>query len=525
MLAGARGAPPGLRLVRDEPEPIVLAHEPPFRIGEAEFRPATREVLFDGNVSIVEPRVMQVLVAIDRAKGGVVTKDDLAALCWEGRIVGEDAINRVVSRLRAVAEKQAGGQFRIETITKVGYRLMPANGSSDPSLSAIAPAGQFGRRQLLIGAAAIGTATAAGVGWTLLRGDSMPREARLLVDDARQSLREATVEQTDNAVAKLRRAVELAPNSAEAVGMLAYAYMRAARKAPSADRPNLTARGEESIRRAVALDPDQADALTAQLWAIPQYRNWYAFEKAARAAYARHPNHPELSCLLGGLLIQVGRDREALPLYEKALPQMPLSPPVHICRSAILYSLGRIDEAEAAISRAFALMPRNYGIWFTQLYFLAFTGRAREAVAMIGDKERRPIGIPDWNYDLTAMQIAALASGDRADIRKTVDTWKEAAKLGTGFTMNASIFAAFVGDFDEAFRLLNALYFNRGYVLPDNYFSKEQGMYSGRERFTYDLFVPQLAALRRDPRFAVLTRELGLDDYWARTNSRSLVVA
>jgi hypothetical protein len=29
--------------------------------------------------------------------------------------------------------------------------------------------------------------------------------------------------------------------------------------------------------------------------------------------------------------------------------------------------------------------------------------------------------------------------------------------------------------------------------------------------------------MRKDPRFGQLTRELGLDDYWRRTNSRSLV--
>jgi hypothetical protein len=91
--------------------------------------------------------------------------------------------------------------------------------------------------------------------------------------------------------------------------------------------------------------------------------------------------------------------------------------------------------------------------------------------------------------------------------------------------MNASLFAASVGDLDETFRLLYALYFNRGYALPDNYFSTEQAMYSGTERYTYSLFVPQMAKARRDPRFALLTRELGLDDYWRRTNSRALVVA
>jgi DNA-binding winged helix-turn-helix (wHTH) protein len=110
--------------------PIVLAHEQSFRIGDAEFRPATREVRFAGQTSVIEPRVMQLLIALHRVGGAVVNKDDLLRSCWEGRVVGEDAINRVVSRLRGVAEKEAGRQFRIETITKVGYRLLSASGKA-----------------------------------------------------------------------------------------------------------------------------------------------------------------------------------------------------------------------------------------------------------------------------------------------------------------------------------------------------------------------------------------------------------
>jgi len=86
-----------------------------------------------------------------------------------------------------------------------------------------------------------------------------------------------------------------------------------------------------------------------------------------------------------------------------------------------------------------------------------------------------------------------------------------------GFMENAAIFAAFVGDLDEAFRQLNALYFGRG--VGEYYFAKEQGIYASKDRHTYNLFRRPIAALRRDPRFAVLTRELGLDDYWRETRS------
>ena len=103
---------------------------------------------------------MQVLIAFHRARGAVVSKDILLQSIWDGRIVGDDAINRVVSRLRGVAEKEAGGQFRVETITKVGYRLLSSAGQAvEASAGASGVAGDatnawmasfFARRRLMI---------------------------------------------------------------------------------------------------------------------------------------------------------------------------------------------------------------------------------------------------------------------------------------------------------------------------------------------------------------------------------------
>jgi len=71
----------------------------------------------------IEPRVMQVLVALARASGETVSRDELIDSCWEGRAVSEDAIHRVISQLRKLGGGPAGGAFEIETVTKVGYRL------------------------------------------------------------------------------------------------------------------------------------------------------------------------------------------------------------------------------------------------------------------------------------------------------------------------------------------------------------------------------------------------------------------
>ena len=100
---------------------VDLAHIRPFRVGTVEVRPAARELADGRHCELVEPKVMQVLVALAFARGETMSRDDLIAACWEGRAVTDDAINRVLSRLRALAKDF--GSFHVETITKVGYRL------------------------------------------------------------------------------------------------------------------------------------------------------------------------------------------------------------------------------------------------------------------------------------------------------------------------------------------------------------------------------------------------------------------
>lgn len=104
--------------------PIRLAREPDFRLGGLTVRPSLCEVEAHGRRRRLEPKVMQVLVALTRADDGVVSRDQLIEACWGGRIVGDDAINRCIGRLRRLAEAFEDA-FSIETVVRVGYRLTP----------------------------------------------------------------------------------------------------------------------------------------------------------------------------------------------------------------------------------------------------------------------------------------------------------------------------------------------------------------------------------------------------------------
>lgn len=103
---------------------IDLAREGDFLLGQLQVRPSLREVAApSGRTETVEPRVMQVLVALARASGAVVSRDQLIESCWGGRIVGEDAINRCIAKVRKVAELDGNQSFSVETVARVGYRL------------------------------------------------------------------------------------------------------------------------------------------------------------------------------------------------------------------------------------------------------------------------------------------------------------------------------------------------------------------------------------------------------------------
>ena len=105
-----------------DPTSIDLARESDFSAGDLKVRPSLRQVESEAGAETLEPRVMQVLVALFQRRGDVVSRDELIQRCWGGRAVGEDAISRAIARVRKLGEST--GAFNLETIPKVGYRMM-----------------------------------------------------------------------------------------------------------------------------------------------------------------------------------------------------------------------------------------------------------------------------------------------------------------------------------------------------------------------------------------------------------------
>ena len=103
---------------------IDLAETSDFDLGELRVRPAHRQVHMNGECRELEPRVAQVLVALASARPNVVSRDRLIEQCWNGRIVGDDAISRCIQALRHLSREFAPEPFVIETVPRVGYALV-----------------------------------------------------------------------------------------------------------------------------------------------------------------------------------------------------------------------------------------------------------------------------------------------------------------------------------------------------------------------------------------------------------------
>jgi DNA-binding winged helix-turn-helix (wHTH) protein/TolB-like protein/tetratricopeptide (TPR) repeat protein len=123
---------------------IDLSLESDFQLGGVSVRPSSREVEGLGARHVLQPRVMQVLVALARPPARVVSQDELIRRCWSGLSVSDDAIGRCIGQLRKLTETWSEPPFAITTIAGVGYRLEARAGGagvelSGPSASAGAP--------------------------------------------------------------------------------------------------------------------------------------------------------------------------------------------------------------------------------------------------------------------------------------------------------------------------------------------------------------------------------------------------
>ena len=99
-----------------------------FCVGAWKVRPSLNRIIRDNKEIQVEPRIMRVLVCLAHQQGEVVSRETLLDAVWPGVVVSDDPLNRAISELRKYFSDDPKNPSYIETIRKVGYRLIaPVN--------------------------------------------------------------------------------------------------------------------------------------------------------------------------------------------------------------------------------------------------------------------------------------------------------------------------------------------------------------------------------------------------------------
>jgi len=439
----------------------VTSRDEVYAFGEFTLDAAERQLSRDGQVVPVSPKAHDLLLALVRRAGHLVTKQELLDLVWPDASVEEGIVAVHVSGLRTVLGDRAPDRRYIETVSRSGYRFTAPVALTTPG----APAP------------------------TARPGAEPPAHADVyeLVGVGRAHLLTASRPEIPKAVAAFRAALALDANYAPAHAGLALAACAQGelRLVPHAEAYE-EARG--AALRALAMDPSSADAQVA-LGAVLFLHdwNWTGATRSLERALVFNPAHTDGWLLYGRLLEARGDLAAGLAAKQRALEQAPASSLVHLQIALSFWNQRHYDDMIVWANRALALDPDHL--------------LAREYIAgaywKLGDFDRqmdeglkhaRSFGVPEET--LAAISATYRAGGRQAVLRMTIESTLKAPH-GAASAQLALLYGE-TGQMDEAFAHLDAAIAHRDPCLVHLAVS------------------PQWDVLRQDARFDACLARMGL---------------
>jgi len=95
-----------------------------FQLGEWSVHPDQGLLVGVKGELHLEPKVMEVLIYLAERQDQVVRRDDLINDVWHGTIVSDEVLSRAISLLRTCLGDDRMTPYYIQTLPKVGYRLL-----------------------------------------------------------------------------------------------------------------------------------------------------------------------------------------------------------------------------------------------------------------------------------------------------------------------------------------------------------------------------------------------------------------
>ncbi|HLY80856.1 MAG TPA: hypothetical protein VKQ70_15850, partial [Caulobacteraceae bacterium] len=247
---------------------------------------------------------------------------------------------------------------------------------------------------------------------------------------------------------------------------------------------------------ALALDPHNGEAYTALELAEPPLE-WRRRENLLLQGNVADPGFEPGALMEGRLQWSVGRGETARTWLERAHSINPLHDGASWTLAINLAAEGRTQEARGLLAQMQAQWPNANPTKLASFLVPVLLGADDEALAVLADPSRRPVGDERggaaWRAALSARRTASRPAAHAA-----AGLVKAAATAGSLDHGQALLLLAMLGDVDGAFD--QAQLYDPANPFPPPY-----------------LFLPQTAPLRADRRFMSVARRLGFVAYWQAT--------
>lgn len=503
----------------------------------AKLEAAGHDVWWDRHLRGGSQYSKQIEEALERAEAVVVlwsrcsvdsawVRDEAAAARDSGRLIplsidgtGAPLGFRQFHTIDVTNSRESGLQSVLNAIAETGGERW-VTGSTAAAESSGLSKQRVSRRTVVAGLAATGVGLAGFAGYSLFEKDqrALTPEVQSLLDQAWQAWTQGSKDGNIQAIGLYRRAVELDPNFADGWGLLACAYADLGHWfVPVRERESVWARAREAARRAIELDPKNAIARATLAYVQPILGNWWSMEQAYRAALADQPGKPLVLYMLALVLMMVGRVGEAADIWDGIANSSPTANQYrwHI---RALWAASRLSRAEDMLSQASAIYARNPWIWLLDYEMKLHGGQPGAALALA--RQDIPEGFSDGEKQAFVSIADAVASGvDRQDPAIVASEVKRAQEDPLQ-AMNVVGNLCALDRIDQAFAVADAIYFSRGFAIPDGKESPDAPKtFTIDNRSTVWMFQPSARAMWTDPRFRALADAIGLSAYWRASKS------
>lgn len=310
-----------------------MAMQEAYEFGEYALDVGERRLSKSGRPVPLAPKAHDLLVALVRRAGALVTKRELLDVVWPDANVEEGILAVHVSALRKILDDGGGGSC-IETVPRAGYRFSAAVTRMVPSAESLS------------------------MRWPIGVLPAQP-EVSELIGRGRAHLMTASRSDVPKAAETFRSAIALDPGYAAAHAGLALACCAQA-ELRLAEPDVAYGEARTAALRALAMDVSNADAQVAlgTVLFLSDW-NWDGAQRSLERALQLDPDHTEGWLLYGRLLEALGHLEKGLAAKQKALERNPASSSVHLQIALSYWNQRRYDEMIEWSNRALVLDPSH----------------------------------------------------------------------------------------------------------------------------------------------------------------------